>query len=318
MLSFIFTDTDGNRHILSHPLSLTVRMDESVPADDLCAVFAYRRLPELTTLRMNDDRGTVFVGVVDEQEHILSDKGRLLRICARSLAAHLLDNEAAPRCYDHPSASLIYERHVRPYGILREEEDDATFFGEQSVGKGMSQWTVLKNFCTACYSTTPRVTANGYLRMKGADNLSEVCFSDSGDGLAYTELREVKKRCEEISRVNMKVHEDEGYRYSVDNTDALQRGVCRERYLNAALISTPMTCADAMIQNGAAASYGIRLKCSGCALDKMGCRATVRNRLLGEIKDLYVSSVSYRLGADGDTTTLQLKRRKDVCGYQDM
>lgn len=318
MLKFVLTDTDGESRIFSAPLSLTIRMDEDVPADDLFAEFAYAPVGELTAVRVYDGDRVIFVGVVDEQVHQLSQRGRLLSISARSLAAHLLDNEAAPQCYDHPSASLIYDQHIRPYGIAWEHEDDATCFGEQQITKGMSRWAVLKNFCNACYSAVPRISADGVLRMKGLGVTGSVTFSDSGDGVVYTRLSESRRRCEEISCIKVKVAEDEGYRYIVENPDAISRGICRERYLNASLASTPMTCADAMLVNADAKSYGVKLSCPGRMTDLMGKSAVVKNKLLGVLDNLYVSGVTYRLTGDGEVTTVQLKRRKNECGFQDM
>ena len=317
MLSFVFTDTEKREHRFDDPLTLNIRMDEDVPADDLYAVFPYRDVGELTRVAAYDGGTLAFVGVVDEQERILSEKGRFLRVSARSLAAHLLDNEAPPQTYSHPSASLIFERHIAPYGIVW-DEDDATYFGEQVITKGTSQWAVLKNFCNACYSTAPRITADGRLRMKDSADPETVSFSDSGGGIAYSELYESKKRCEEISCVNIKVSDDEGYCRRIENADAAARGIVRERYLNAILAATPVTCADSIIANGEAASYSMTLKCGGRLTDCMGKRAIVQNRLFGERKDLYISGVSYRLDANGDSTTLRLKRRSNLCGYQDM
>ena len=317
MLRFFLMDIDGITHTLTRPLSLTIRMDESIPADDCYVVFAYEPKGELKDIRIMDDDGLVFVGIVDEQEHFIHEKGRFLRISARSLAARLLDNEAMPECYNHPSAKLIYERHVAPFGIKRTEDDDAVYYGEQQVNKGMSQWTVLKNFCVACYSAIPRIGADGVLWMKGVADRGSVCFSDEGDGVVYTEISEKIKRCEEISRVNIKVNGD-GYLYQMDHTEAIRRGIRRERYLNAVLASTPMTCADTMIQNGRNASYAVRLRCPGMLTAKMGCEAVVKNRLLGNIGGLYVSSVSYHMDQNGGTSTITLKRRNNGCGSQDM
>lgn len=318
MLSFVFEDTEKREHIFDSPLSLTLRMDEDVPADDLYAVFPYADVGELTKVAVYDGGVTVFIGVVDEQERVINEKGCFLRISARSLAAHLLDNEAAPQNYNHPTASLIYERYVKPFGILWDEQDDAAYFGEQTIPKGTSRWAVLKNFCAACYSTTPRITADGRLRMKGAGDRETVVFSDSGGGIAYAELCESRKRCEEISCVNVKVSDDEGYRYRIENTDAIARGIVRERCLNAVLSATPMTCADTMIANGAAASYGMTLLCEGRHTDCMGKGAAVESSLLGTKKDLYISGVSYRLDTNGGRTTLRLKRRNNGCGSRGM
>lgn len=318
MLSFELTDTQGKTHLLTRPLKLSIRMDEDVPADDCCAVFAYEDVGETVDVRVLDGDRVIFVGVADEQEHIFGEQGRFLKISARSLAARLLDNEAMPECYDHPSAALIFERHVQRYGIVRGENDDAVYYGEQQVNKGMSQWAVLKNFCTACYSSTPRVTADGVLWMKGIRSSGEAVFSDTGDGIVYTHLSETIKRCEELSRVNVKINDEDGYVYRIDNDDAVRRGICRERYVNAVLSSTPMTCVDTMIKNGADASFSIRLKCPGFLAQVMGSDAVVKNRRLGTIGGLYVSGVSYRLDSSGGTSTLILKRRNNGCGYRDM
>lgn len=308
MLRFVFSDISGKEILFDRPLTMTIRMDEKIPADDLAAVFSYVPTDELASVRLFDNGRLLFTGVVDEQSAILTEKGMNLRISARSLAAYLLDNEAMPQCYDHPSASLIYEHHVKPYGIAWEADDDATYFGEQQINKGMSRWTALKNFCAACYSSFPRITSDGILRMKASFEGEPTVFSEDG-GIVYTELYEEHRRCEEISRINVKLSDDDGYRYQIDNVDAIRRGIVRERYLNAALSSTPMTCADTMLQNGTAASYEIRLKCPGRLTGLMGCTATVRNKYLGERRDLYVSGLTYRMDENGENTTLRLKRR---------
>ena len=318
MLRFVMTDTDGKEHILTRPIRLTVRMDEDIPADDLYAVFVYERLGELTLLRLYDDDMLLFVGDVDEQEEELSERGRYLKISARSLASRLLDNEAAPQIYDHPDAVLIFRRHVGRYGIRWQSGENATYYGELPVTKGMSQWAVVKNFCNACFSSSPRVTADGLLRMKDYVDHRKVLFSDTGEGVGYTQLRVTKKRCEELSRINIKISDDDGYRYRMDHTDALARGICRERYLNAVLESTPMTCADTMLQRADSKSFGIRVHCPGRLLDMMGRSASVQNQTLGAFDDLYISAVRYSLDDKGEASTLLLKRRKNRCGSQDM
>ena len=75
--------------ILTRPLSLTIRMDEDVPADDCYAVFAYEKVGELKEIKVLDGGKLLFVGVVDEQEHSVAEDGVRLKISARSLAAHL-------------------------------------------------------------------------------------------------------------------------------------------------------------------------------------------------------------------------------------
>lgn len=309
MLKFVFTDVNHNEHIFPCALSAVIHIEEGIPADDLYAVFPYRSVDELSAVAVYDDDAPVFIGIVDEQEHIVSSDGAYLRISARSLAAHLLDNEAAPQSYDHPSASLIYERYVAPFGITLSEDEDATYFGELTVTKGMSLWGVLKNFCNACFSSVPRVSSNGVLYMKDITGTKSVKFSDTADGIRYTSVSESRKRCEEISRVNVKTTNADGYTYPIDNADAVERGIVRERYLNAVLTQTPIKCADTMIENGRAASYSLSLNCPSRQLSIYGCGASVHNPILGDIDGLYVSGIRYRLTSKGESTDIILKRR---------
>ena len=316
MLSFSATDVSGERVILPAPLSVTMRMEEDVPADDLYAVFPGTDCPELREITVIDGGRTVFIGVVDEEEHIFAPEGTYLRISARSQAALLLDNEAIPCSYDHPGAKRIYERYVSDFGITAGDLDDATCFGELTVDKGSSVWSVIRNFCAACYSTVPRVSADGVLYMKGMKPRGTTVFGDGG--VRFTELSERRKRCEEISRVNVKISADGGYSYPVENTDAVSRGVRRERCLNALMTGTPIKCADVILQKGMEKSYLLTLKCPGRLLDIFGNDAVLRSGLIGGRDGLYVSAVSYRMDSKGEFTAVTLKRRYDPCGYQDM
>ena len=171
MLSFMMKDIYNHEILFPPALSVDISMDEDVPADSLLAVFPLVSTEELKEVTVFDDGEAVFIGVVDEMERVIAENGVYLCVTARSLAAHLLDNEAMPQSYDHPSAQLIYERHARDYGLKRGEKDDAACFGKMTVTKGMSQWSVIENFCNACYSSKPRVSADGILYMGGC------CFS---------------------------------------------------------------------------------------------------------------------------------------------
>ena len=309
MLSFVMKDIHGSEILFPPALSVEINMDEDVPADSLLAVFPLLSTEELQEVAVLDDGETVFVGIVDELERVMTASGVFLRVSARSLAAHLLDNEAMPQSYDHPSAQLIFDRHARGYGLRRGEDDDAAYFGELTVIKGTSQWSVIENFCNACYSSKPRVSADGALYMKDREVSGEVVFSDADDGVRYTAVTEKIKRCEEISRVNVKLNSADGYSYPMLNADAVRRGIRRERYLNAMLAATPMTCADAMIARGRGSGYCLSLECPVRLLRVIGCGAAVHSHTISAPDGLYISAIRYRMTAQGETTHVKLKRR---------
>ena len=130
MLRCVLRDINGRKIAVPELLSLKVDIDEGVPADSLYATFAYAPTEQLTEIALYEEDVPLFIGVIDEEEHERNEQGEYLKISARSLAAHLLDNEAEPCAYDHPSLSLIYERYVKPFGIKMEDRADAVFFGE--------------------------------------------------------------------------------------------------------------------------------------------------------------------------------------------
>lgn len=307
MLRCELTDIYGQKHVMPRLLSLQVDVDEGVPADALYALFPYTPTAELCEITLYDGDDPVFIGVVDEEEHICDHNGTYLKVSARSLAAHLLDNEAMPCEYDHPSLSMMVERYAKPFGITLDTDSDEVFFGEQSVTKGTSCWKALKNFCIACYLTPPRISSTGVLYPKGLEHSGVTVFGS--DGVRYIRLREVKKRCEEISAVHVKATNGGTYSFPIENHAAKERGVSRKRYLNAVLTESPMKCADAMIKNGDSKSYAVYLRCEGCLLGTEGNRAVITDPVLGNTDELYISAVHYRMKDDGAYSNITLKRR---------
>ena len=306
MLSFVFSDINDRDVILPSPVSVRVDVDESAPADSLYAVFPYADTAELKGVKVYSGGKLIFRGGIDEEERLAASYGKQLRISARSPAAYLLDNEAAPCSYDHPSAKLICERYVLPYGITVSDNDDTVYFGEQNIPKGTSCWSVLKSFCTACYSSIPRVSADGVLYLKGMRRDEHLTFGDGQGCVRYSQLVEKFKRCAEISAVWVKTASTGGYTLPIINKDAETRGVRRERYLNAVLTESPMRCADDMIRTGSEKAYTLRLRCPCCLLGKEGCSASVG----GICEDpLYISALRYRLSDSGEYTDVILKRR---------
>ena len=314
MLRFLTTDTQGNERSLPAPLSVSMRMEEDVPADDLYAVFPDTAVGELCAVTVLDGRRVIFRGIVDEQERIVSESGSYLRLSARSLAALLLDNEAPPCSYDHPSARLIFGRHVRDYGITAGDTDDATCFGELHIVKGMSQWGVIQAFSAACYSASPRVSADGVLYFKGMPDGGTAVFGGK-KGIPYTSVTESIRRCDELSRVNVKLSPDDGYGYRVENRDALERGICRERYLNAMLGGQSVQNADVMLEKSRLKARSVILNCVGRHTGLLGCGAVFADEARG---DWYVAAVKYRMNSKGESTQIKLRRRAKVCGYPAM
>ena len=102
------------------------------------------------------DGEVFFRGLIDEQEVAIDSGGVSLQVCARSLAALLLDNEAIPQTYYVPSAKLIYQRHAQPYGFPAFSGRDKAFSAKLQIDKGTSEWEVIESFCRDHLGARPR------------------------------------------------------------------------------------------------------------------------------------------------------------------
>lgn len=310
MLSFVFTDINDEKVTVKNPLSMTVNIEQGVPADDMTAVFAYFSSKELKSVVVYKDSKVVFTGIVDEQQSICSAQGTYKKIVARSMAALLLDNESEPVSYNNPSSFVIASRHAVPFGVGFDDTTDDTYFGVLTVQKGSTNWQAIEDFSKKAYMTTPRVDEHGKLLLKGIQNDKEVVFSNSHDGISYTEFTQSIRRCDEISKVCIKVTNSCGYHNVVENEDATKRGIKSVRYLNSVLTDTPAVYADKMIKNSKNKAYVITLECAGCHLDKFANNARIADSICGEINSLYVCSVQYVLNRKNDVTRITLKRKE--------
>ncbi|MBE6824877.1 MAG: hypothetical protein E7513_05970 [Ruminococcaceae bacterium] len=310
MLKFEFTDINDKVVIVKNPLSLLINIEEDVPADDMTVVFEYFDTDELKEVRVVDNDEVIFTGIVDEISSVCESSGRLIRIVCRSMAAKLLDNESVPVSYTHPSVSVISSRHIKPFGLSSVSAEDTTYFGTQTVLKGASNWQAVSDFSKNVYGATPRVNVLGEVEFFGAKENKETIFSNGTDGIRYTSLTETIKRCEEISKVYIKVINSSGYNNTIENADALKRGIERERYLNAVLTDTPAQCADKMIKNGRDKSYVVTLVCPGRHLNIFANSAVVEDSMLSRGADLYVSGLRYQLNSKNDETVVILKRKE--------
>lgn len=309
MLRFVFTDVCDEVVELNNAVSVVINKEEGVPADDLAVVFPYVSVKELKNVVVYDNETVVFTGIVDEQ--IVSVKGDMatLKVCARSMASLLLDNESVPLSYNYPSQRVVVKNHANRFGINVKDEKTATYFGTQTVGKGSTNWLPLDKFSKKVYGKGIRVDERGEL-IFAPQYSGECVFSNDGDGIAYTSLSEVKKRCEEISKVRIKLTNSSGYHSVVENEDAVKRGIVRERYLNAVLTDTPAVCADNMIRKSKENAYVVTINCPGRYLNIFGMNAKIKGDITLHTENLYISSLIYRQSSTQEMTTVILKRKE--------
>ncbi|WP_418546048.1 hypothetical protein [Ruminococcus bromii] len=312
MLSYFFTDKNGKRCKIKNVLTVEISADVDVPADELVLTVPYdRKYRNVDMLEAYDGKSLVFVGQADEIVSIVHNSGAIVRLSARSLAGRLLDNEAEPVTYINPAAKFIFERHLKPFGIVGYDGDEHPFMGTIKIEKGMTEWQVLEKFCNGRYGKGPRITGAGFALMCGTYGGAEpIVFGRNGVG--YTSLREYIKPCKVISQVKLRTEEYGGYKSVVGNGSAADR-IKRVRYVNAFLDNNAVKTADRMIENGNRQSFEIMLECAECLCGIVGRRAVIYDPLVGKREGLVVKSIKYSLGKNGESTTVVLgKENGDV------
>lgn len=307
MLSIFITDTDGEKRQLESVISVVLNSEGDVPADDLTVTLLYDKSvsDKSDMITAVCDNKVVFYGKVDEVINLFGSRQIVTKICARNLAGLLLDNEAEPIAFYKPSADYIFRRYAKPYGIVC-NADDEPLAGLFRVDKGMSEWQVIESFCRQKYGAVPKVTGSGELLLKGFSMGKKITFGEGG--VKYSSLRESNRRCELISEIKLKMNVNTPYTSHIKNKNPACKGINRVRYLNTTADNTTLSTADRIIENSNLASYSITLECCGCFADILGCSAEVVDNRLGRIEKLVVDKLKYSLGADGEFTTVTLRK----------
>ena len=127
----------------------------------------------------------MFTGLVDECQISLDDRGRVLEIVGRGMAARLLDNEALGQDYEVATLEDILRDHVYPYGVQVEPGADLDPVSRFSVATGSSEWSVLYEFARYYGGRSPRFDRWGRLVLKSWNDSEHWLL---GDGAPVTEL----------------------------------------------------------------------------------------------------------------------------------
>lgn len=294
------------------PQKVQLSLDRDAPAHSLEARFPLadfdtkEKLPAFHAIQMVKNGDVFFRGLIDEQETIIDSGGISLQVCARSLAALLLDNEAVPQTYYVPSARLIYQRHAQPYGFSAFSGKDRTFSTKLQIEKGTSEWEVIETFCRDHLNTRPQVTLTGELQMEPQPPGTPVLFSN-GEGIPYASVKERHLRYKRISQVLVRSQRLGGYNTQVQDSQAVESGIVRRRLLNAVDDpKTPVFRGRQVLQKSREQSYLVELLCPGEWILDLGTGAVVKSPVLGTLDALKVDSVSYRLDSAGERTQVIL------------
>ena len=302
-MNLIFTATraDGTEVSLPAPVWARYDSEEDAPADGLRADFPLAgTCGELARLNVSDAQGkTLFCGPVDVQREIVCGTGKMLRLSCRSLAGLLLDSEPVPQTYEAPSLSVIFERHIRPYGFTSFLGSAAVYRGELCVRKGMSEWQAAAAFCREFLLTVPRVRGTVFDASGGAGSGS-LALGGAGTRFFRAEVR--RRGCDRITQIYVPDGTTGLYRMAAEKETGAA-GVRRLRCLSKAGAD-----ASAVLRKACRSAFAVYAECPGVPEAEVGAPASLSDPMLGNYTGMTVSQVRCVWDADGLHTAYCMRR----------
>ncbi len=298
MLTYIIRDIEGAETIFREPLKVSYVSGEDAPADQLSIVFGVKgNVPKLSAIEMKNGNERLFYGMVDSQCEEYSENGIFLTIQARSLTCLLLDNEALPQMYCSPSMPLLMKRHFEPLGFKEYRGTDKAFNGELAISKGMSEWTVLRNFCRYFLDTVPYIDKYGVIDITGEREQDTMYLS----GERIMSCRHYLKNSALVSDINVRARSSGGYEIPFVNDMAKKYGIIRKRYVDSMTGSgRTVQSVKRMMRKYAAEYEQLIVECAGCFICSIGTLLSVD----GQRKTYRVREVNYTFDSGGERTRL--------------
>lgn len=309
-MKYIALDINETKIDLGNPIFVKITRDIDAPCDALYAIFpAISNINELKSIKVYNLEHLVFSGIIDEQAIEYSNKGCLIKISARNMAALLVDNEAYPQNYERVSLKVIFDRHIKPYGFTDFIGDDKPFADKFIVHKGMSEWDVLYSFCYRFLRTNPRVVNNTVIDASGIYQSSNKVNIDNSCGIKYKNISYLIKRYKRLSEIFIRTKSNASYDVRTYDKSAIENGISRKRYLNDFNDSRVLASyGEDMIKNAKFNSNVIKATCIGNAHVSIGDYADISDPIIGNIKNLVVQKIIYSLQSSGEFTEIYMHR----------
>lgn len=173
MTGYLLT-VQGEKLLLPPFLSWKLRRTGSVPCDSFEAecpwdAGAEQKFENACRLIVEENGTRRFTGVLDEYQLTWDERGGVLSLSGRGLAALLLDNESLGQDYQVATLADILRDHVEPYGVPLGSMGDLPAVPGFSVSTGQSEWQTLYNFARYHGGVQPRFDVFGTLCVGGAE-----------------------------------------------------------------------------------------------------------------------------------------------------
>lgn len=309
--------TNGGFVFIDGCKSLEINQSLDIPADELKAKFVYRdNFPHIGRIYLmeepvNDVESavnsgrTIFSGVVDTITVSADLSGSEITVCARSMAALLIDNECQPKGYMNPDTDLMYANYLKPFGLKIAGMKRAKYQGRLRIYKGDSHYRALEKYCANFLDSNPRVDGTGVFHTDCIKS-GEIIAFDNSAGTAFSSVTVCEDNYSIISKVYVCTDTDGKYNTVLNNEEAQKTGIVRERFLNANADSGfTLSDGDRLIENGRKKSLRVTLTADSMIINKVGCKCTV-NTPMTYGRNFLINEIHYEKNSEKEKTTVKL------------
>ena len=307
MLKVKLIDSEEKNIFSLSPLSVTIQKSLDIPCDDAVVIIPYKKYKSGEKILITDGSEVVFRGIIDEEQIILNNSGKFIKYVARSMMSLFIDNEVCPAEFSKPTETYLGYRFIERFG-MDFSKSERVYNGNLICQKGMSVYDVLAEYSKEIYGTYPRVDSTGFFDFKGGKKDEKIIFGNNGNGERYNSYIEYKRPCNRITRVYLKLS-DKGYKSVIDNPEAKDTSIVRERYIDGTMNSkTSGVLGDKIIANSNKNYLLVKLVCPRRITGCLGYRAFVDEESVREYS-FTVKEIKYTLNSKSESTALLLERR---------
>lgn len=266
MISADLYTVSGEKFILRDLIHLEISSSWDYPADTADVLFP--AMPALKGIELkcarlecvDDSKGLIFKGPVDEFITTADEKGHLSRIKARSLVANLLETEALPGTYWNLSIHDFFNDYLLPYGITS-YEGPVRDCPKLVIRKGTCIWTALEIYAKTFFQVQPRVKPDGTLVLGNLENGNRFLISNES-GIQFLSAELHFRRRGIIRKVHIKNMASGSYDRTEESSFAASLGALPVRYLHPSpdwLQVQTDSAADAILARGKREAVTIRI-----------------------------------------------------------
>lgn len=302
-MTFLLRDTDDKQYLVDSAVSYELVSEIGAACSGLRLYFdSDDEIGEIYSVQVKNDRGTlIFNGLCDLQRESRKADTAEYFIYARSTAAVLADNEAAPFEYKNPTARQLFAVNAKGFGFTCDLPD---IYTENSyiVSKGTSCFGAVNNFVFMMTGRSVYVDESNTLKIYSESKTVKRLEDYDVISQSFT-----INRCDVISRVDYKMNASEEYKYHYASSLAQRNKIIRSRKMN--LSGLPPLQRENAAKNKLAASidnyYCFKVQLAG------DCDFQLFDRVKTDKGEFLVYEMIHSKGEQGEETALVLKKKID-------